>query len=340
MKKKMLKGLSLSLALALLVFLLTGCAASAIRDAVTNGGSSSTGSAKGTASFFADSAMAEGYYDMEAPVPAPSEYATDDYDSLVKGETVGTAESYDKIIYSGSANVETVRFDETLERVYEMIDVYGGFLESSYVTGKDYYSTYYNRNTYRTATFTIRVPRSAFQSFTGALDTLGNVTNTTIEAQNITTSYYDTESRLATYRTEEERLLAMLEKADTVEDMLNIEDRLASVRYNIESLTSTLTNWDSKLSYSSLYLRISEVSELTQQAPITYTFGQRIVQGFKDSVSWLGEAGQALVVFIAGALPILVILAVIALVIVFIIRAKRKKKKAKMMVNLPVDSPK
>lgn len=338
MKKKTLKYLSLVLALMLLSFLLTGCAAGAIRDAISNGSGGSGAKASSSASY--SGAMTEAYYDMDAPVPAPAEYATGEYDSMMKGETAGTADSYDKIIYSGYATVETIRFDETLEQVYEMIDAYGGFLESSYVTGKDYYSTYYNRNTYRTASFTIRVPRSAFQSFTGALETLGNVTGTTIEAQNITTSYYDTESRLATYRTEEERLLAMLEKADTVEDMLNIEDRLASVRYNIESLTSTLTNWDSKLSYSTVELRISEVSELTQQTPITYTFGQRIVQGFKSSVSWLGNAGQALVVFIAGALPILVILAVITLIIIFIIRAKRKKKKEKMMVNLPVDSPK
>jgi len=246
----------------------------------------------------------------------------------------------EKIIYQGSATIETTDFDKTLADLDAMIASYHGFVERTDISGQSYESSYYKRASLRRAEYTIRVPKTAFMDMKTGLESLGYVTNTNYWTENVTARYMDIESRLATYRTEEERLLAMLEKADTVEDMLNIEDRLASVRYNIESLTSTLTNWDSKLSYSTVELRISEVSELTQQTPITYTFGQRIVQGFKSSVSWLGNAGQALVVFIAGALPILVILAVITLIIIFIIRAKRKKKKEKMMVNLPVDSPK
>ena len=99
------------------------------------------------------------------------------------------------------------------------------------------------------------------------LNTLGNVTYKTSGIQNITVEYTDTESRLKAYRTEEERLLVMLEKAETVEDMLNIEDRL-SLRCATasESLTSTLMNWDSLISYSTVTLQITEVSRIT---PIT-----------------------------------------------------------------------
>ena len=245
------------------------------------------------------------------------------------GNQVARAETYDKIIYSGSANVETIHFEETVEKVYEMIDWYRGFLESAYVTGKDYSSQYYNRNSYRTADFVIRVPRENFSAIRTDLDKLGSVTYTSVEAQNITSAYTDTESRLQTYRVEEERLLDMLKKADLVEDMLNIEDRLSSVRYQIESLTSALTNWDSKINYSTLRLSVQEVKELTEEKPITRTFGDDILAGIRSSLDWLLQAGKDIVIFLVSALPLLIIPAVIVVVILVVVRSARRKKKKK-----------
>ena len=340
MKQKTRSILCLSLAVLLIAALLCGCGAkSESRDSVANGGSMTASSAMN----FAPSAPteAESYY--YASDDAYYDMAAGDYDYYEKTDggamlSGGSgeqpkAETYDKIIYSGNARVETVDFDNVLERIYGMVDGYGGFLESSYITGKDYYSSYYDRASYRNASFTIRVPREAFRSFTGSLEELGNLTYSSYEAQNISTSYYDTQSRLSTYRTEEERLLEMLNKAENVEDMLNIEDRLAMVRYNIESLTTTLTNWDSKINYSTLYLEVQEVKELTKETPITRTFGEDLVQGVKDSLEWLGEAIKNSIIFIASAIPVLIIPAVIVVVVILCIRARKRKKMEKVSEN-------
>ena len=243
------------------------------------------------------------------------------------GEQSARADAYDKIIYSGSANVETIHFEETVEKVYQMIDFYNGFLESAYVTGKDYSSQYYNRYSYRTAEFVIRVPRESFSDMRTNLDALGSVTYTSVEAQNITSAYMDTQSRLETYRVEEERLLDMLKKADLVEDMLDIEDRLSSVRYQIESLTTTLNNWDSKINFSTLRLSVQEVKELTEEKPIARTFGDDIREGIQSSLDWLAQSGKDLVVFLVSALPLLVIPAIIVVAVILIVRSKRRKKK-------------
>lgn len=237
------------------------------------------------------------------------------------------ADSYDKIIYSGSANVETIRFDETVDQVYQMIDRYQGFLESSYVTGRDYSSQYYDRYSYRNAQFVIRVPRENFSSLRSDLDTLGNVTYSSVGAQNITNEYRDTESRMKAYRVEESRLLEMLEKAENVDDMLNIEDRLSNVRYQIESLTTTLNNWDSKINYSTMCLSVQEVKELTIEKPIARTFGEDLRDGIRSSWEWLGQAGKSIVIFVVSALPLLVVPAIIALVIILLIHHSRRKKK-------------
>ena len=336
MNKTMKKITALLLALFALTILLAGCGGGrpGTEPAAPAYESGVMGYGKNAAPVMADAAPGGGAYFYSGDYA----YEAEDYDAVMSGSSGGDssaarADSFDKIIYSGSASVETIRFEETIEKVYVLIEEYGGFVESSYVTGKDYSTTYYNRPSYRSASFTIRVPRESFQSFTGALEGLGNLTRSSVQAQNITSSYYDTQSRLSTYRTEEERLLEMLGKADTVEDMLSIEDRLANVRYNIESLTTTLTNWDSKINYSTLELSISEVKELTQETPITRTFGQDIAERFRSSCQWLLQAVKNGILFFISAVPVLIIPIVIVIVVLLIIRAKRSSKRRKNDVD-------
>ena len=335
-KKRTFSWIALCLSILLLAGLTAGCGGRSNSSETASGGSMAKAAApvEAPAAFdISDEAYWDGgeYYGGAAQAAPAPDYG----EAILPGESgTAPAETFDKIIYSGSANVETIRFDETLEQVYALIAEYGGFLESSYVSGKDYYSTYYSRPSYRSASFTIRVPREKFQSFTGALEALGNLTNSSVQAQNITSSYFDTQSRLNTYRTEEERLLDMLKKAETVEDMLNIEDRLASVRYNIESLTTTLTNWDSKVNYSTVDLYISEVKELTPETPITRTFGEELSQRFRDSWEGLVRGVKNFVLFLLGASPILIPVLAVIVVIILIIRSKIRKKREKKAVEV------
>lgn len=233
----------------------------------------------------------------------------------------------EKIIYTGYGEIETVDFDKSVEQVYTLVERYGGFIQSSYVTGKDYNTQYYGRDSYRRAHFSVRVPKDKYASMTDSLTELGNVTYSSNEAQNITSAYVDTESRLKAYRIEEERLLEILEKADTVADMITIEDRLSTVRYNIESLTSQLKNWDSQVNYSTVELELREVKELSDEPVLKETFWQEIKRGVTNSVKWLISFSKNAVIFIASALPILIVPVIIIAVIVLLIRANTKRKK-------------
>jgi hypothetical protein len=230
----------------------------------------------------------------------------------------------EKIIYSADARVESLDFDASVASVYDLIDRTGSFLESSEVAGNNYSSSGYKSG--RTANFVIRVPRESFQELTDSLSTLGNVPYRKIYTENITADYFDTESRLNAYRTEEERLLAMLEKAETVEDMLNIEDRLSQVRYNIESLTSTLMNWDSLISYSTVTLQITEVSDYTENTPVQQTYWQKIVDAFGGSLEGIASFFKWLLIALIAILPILVVVGII-LAVVFLIRHSIRKKR-------------
>ena len=146
----------------------------------------------------------------------------------------------DKIIYSADATLETTDFDTAVEKLGALIEQYGGFIESSSVRGVNIY----NRGGYgrRSADYTVRIPSKNFSTLMNELPGIGNVPYTHTYTENITAQYYDAQARLTAYETQEQSLLAMLEKAETVEDIINIEDKLTDVRYNIDSVKSRLTN--------------------------------------------------------------------------------------------------
>ena len=271
----------------------------------------------------------------EAPAADEDTSGGDDSGDLNRDTGLDTIDTQsgslaDKIIYTAYAEVETVEFDETLDRVDQMLEQYGAFLESSSVTGASYEDSYYGNQTYRRATFVIRVPKENYEAMTNDLSVLGNVVSSTSSGQNITSQFTDTESRLATYEIEEERLLAMLEQAENVEDMITIESRLSEVRYEIESLTTTLRNWQNQVDYSTVTLTISEVAELTDIVPAQRTYLEEIGDGLKSTFKAIASFFKWLLKTLIVLLPVLVILAVIALIVIFSVRCSSRRRKKKM----------
>ncbi len=234
-----------------------------------------------------------------------------------------------KMIYTAEATVQTLAFDEAVEQVSALTTEYGGFIQSSSVTGRDYYASSRKYTTYRNATFVLRIPSERFSGIEDALSSIGNVTYFTADTENITTRYYDTQGRLSTYRTEEERLLAMLEKCETVEDMITIESRLSEVRYEIESLTTTLNSYDQQVAYSTITLYLNEVAELTEEEPVVRSYWQQIGDGFVDSLQSIGHFFKALFKAILCGIPYLAVLAAVAAILIPLIRKLRRRRKAK-----------
>lgn len=319
MKKTITKVLLLILAAAMLTACATGC------------GAASASKADYSSSAPADNGKYDYAEEDEAwPEPSPAE-APSSANSIGggAGETaVPSPDFSEKLIYTADAEIETRNFDESVAAVQALLDRYGAFLESSYTGGRSYRSQYYGYADYRSASFVIRVPKEHYAELTSGLSTIGNVTSMNTWVENITSQYTDVESRLKTYRTEEERLLAMLEKAETVEDMIAVESRLSEVRYNIESLTSTLRNWDHEVDYSTVNIHLQEVEELTSPTATQRTYGEKLRDGLSDTLSDVGRFFSNLLLWIVSALPVLVILAVIAAVAAILIRRGIRRRRS------------
>lgn len=256
--------------------------------------------------------------------------------AVVAGE--GSAESVDapevdpaKIIYSADATVETTEFDNTLTQVAEMVDSFNGWIESSSVNGANYYNTARGNVSSRAAHYTLRIPSSRFEALMSSLSKLGNVPYTYTYTENVTTQYYDTQARLTAYQTQETRLLEMMELAESVEDVITIEEKLTELRYQIEALQSRLNNWDREVSYSTVNLSIDEVQvytpESTGKARLSYP--ERLWNALKSGLKSIGLFFSDLLLWLVEALPSLVVLGAVIYAAVKLIKRSRAKRKAK-----------
>lgn len=274
----------------------------------------------------------EAYYYAEEPMYEPAPAAANGLSVNQSASAGGSAETPSqkpsKIIYSANVRVETTDFDGTLSALDQLVEEYGGWIESSSVNGTNYADRSRGSVSRRSASYTLRIPSDRFQELMSSLSALGNIPFSHIYTENVTAQYYDVQARLVAYTAQEQRLLEMMEMAETVEDVILLEDRLTEVRYQIEALQSTLNNWDRQVSFSSVYLDISEVQEYSPEPQVQPSYGQQLLSALQDGLHDAGAFFKGLLLWLTGALPALVILAVLTVVVVLIVKRIRKKRRA------------
>ena len=266
-------------------------------------------------SYAAAEMAADGEYGF-APVPMPSSVAGGG--SSKEGDVPD--ENPEKIIYAADVTVETTTFDESVAGVNELVERYDGWIESSSISGSNFYQKSKGTASTRDASFTLRIPSRRFNEMMESLSALGNVPYSHIYTENVTSRYVDTQARLKAYTTQEARLLEMMELAETVEDVIIIEDRLTELRYQIESLQSTLNNWDRRVSYSTITLTVKEVREYTPEIKEEPSYWEELKEAVKEGFENAGQILKDLLVFLIEILPVLIILIPVIWLLVWIVK--------------------
>lgn len=234
-----------------------------------------------------------------------------------------TAQVNRKLIRTFDINIQTKEFDEVLEGIQAKVQELGGYIEQSSLDGGSAYYTSYNRY----SNMTVRIPSDKLDSFVENVKESANVTYISESTEDITLKYVDTESRKIALETERDRLLELLEKAETVEDIITIEGRLSEVRYQLESYASQLRTYDNQVDYSTVYINIDEVDRETKVEP--KTFWEEVVEEFGDSLYDMGRGFRNFAIWFLGSSPYLVLWAVIIAAIVFVMKGLGKKKALK-----------
>ncbi len=230
----------------------------------------------------------------------------------------------EKIVYSGSLFIETLTYEDTVKKLYDLVEKKGGIIQSE--NSSEYSPNYSSDRTARTLNLTIRIPAKEFRSFIKGAEGIGKVTNMNTQADNITKNYYDVASRRASLRTELDRLNELLEVAETTEDLLSIMDRIAYVQGDLDSLEAQLRNMDTDVAYSTMTIDIDEVIEysVTPQG-----FGERVADAVVGSWHNFIYVVQNIIIFLIYLLPAVIAFLVFAVVVLIIIFICHKKHIAK-----------
>ena len=230
-----------------------------------------------------------------------------------------------KLIRNVNLSLQTKEFDTVLENMSQKVKDLGGYIQDSSVWGSSSDSS-----SSRSASYTLRIPSDKLDEFIDVVETLGNVTYKNESVDDVTLRYVDVDSHKKALETEQERLLALLEKAENVEDIITIENRLSDVRYELENYESQIRLLDNQIDYSTVYVDISEVSRVTDTGK--QGFFEEVASRFSDSVYVVLMGLRGFAIGILGSLPILVVWGVILAVVVILLRKfvfKKSKKNKK-----------
>lgn len=226
-----------------------------------------------------------------------------------------------KLIRDVNMSVEARDFDGVLSQITDKVRELGGYVESSDVSGISVNS--YGGSQQRYADIRARIPADRLDRFVETVESAGNVTSKQEQVTDVTLRYSDVQSRKKSMEIEQERLWALLEKAESLDAVVALEARLSEIRYELESYTSQLRLYDNQVDYSTVSINMREVKDLTPTAPDS--IGTRIQKGFNRSLNNLGEAGTDLIVWIASNSPILLVLAVIIAAVVLFVRGLSRR---------------
>lgn len=231
-----------------------------------------------------------------------------------------------KLIRDVNMSVEARDFDGVLSQITDKVRELGGYVESSDVSGISVNS--YGGSQQRYADIRARIPADRLDRFVETVESAGNVTSKQEQVTDVTLQYSDVQSRKKSMEIEQERLWALLEKAESLDAVVALEARLSEIRYELESYTSQLRLYDNQVDYSTVSINMGEVKDLTPTAPDS--IGTRIQKGFNRSLNNLGEAGTDLIVWIASNSPILLVLAVIIAAVVLFVRGLSRRMQGRL----------
>ena len=187
------------------------------------------------------------------------------YQGFVSGESSRVSEraSDERMVtYSASLTLSVKNTDETREMLIEQVKNNDGFIV---------------RET--ESSITTRIPSENMGNFINTAKTLGKTENESKTGTDITDQYRDNVIRLDNLKSVRERYLALLEKANTVSDILDIEKELERVNTDIEILEGKIKYAELSVAYSNITVRFREKAK---PGPIGWIF-----YGLYRGIKWL-----------------------------------------------------
>jgi hypothetical protein len=185
-----------------------------------------------------------------------------------------------KIVRNATLDLQVENIAAAVQQIEDADGAAGGFVSSSNVIVSNTDDTGDSVERTQTASVTIRVPADAYSPVMSQLRGIAKETVAeTSDASEVTEEYTDLQARLRNLGATEARYLELLARAVTIDEILTVQDRLNTVRLEIEQVTG----------------RINVLNSLTDFATITVRLSlpAAVAEASGDNQNWVEEAWSA-----------------------------------------------
>jgi hypothetical protein len=163
-----------------------------------------------------------------------------------------------KLIRNANVEIEIVSFDEAVQKITAFANEDHGYIATT--------SSERQENGKLRGEVVVKVLPGNLDRFLQKVRGVGDLKNQTIDTEDVTKAYFDTDARLKNAHVMEQRLIDMLKtKTGKVSDLLQVEKELGRVREEIEKMQGELKYWDSQVQFATVTISLSE-KDLEQPA--------------------------------------------------------------------------
>ncbi len=160
-----------------------------------------------------------------------------------------------------SISVKAGSFDSSLGAVRSLVE-----LEQGYVAGTDAQANPVANDQIRTGVITFMVPAAKFDETVDALAKMGKVQSEHISGNDVSAQYVDLQARLANEEAQRNAMIALLAKAQTVEQIIAVQNQLGLITGQIEQLKGQIQYIEHNVAFSTISVQLTEAG-----APVTST---------------------------------------------------------------------
>ncbi|MCL6599268.1 MAG: DUF4349 domain-containing protein [Alicyclobacillus macrosporangiidus] len=193
------------------------------------------------------------------------------------------------VIEQATVNISTSDVRQAAAKVSRMVEGYGGFVESSRES---------TDNGQLTVWMTVRVPETDFTPFLNGVKGLGTVTNFSQTGQDVTQQYNGLQQQLEELKSEADAYTRLFNKAQTMKDMIDIQQALVQVNSQIAQLNQQLHDLNRSVQLATVNLTLTPPSFAGAASGDT-----PVIEALLQSFHVLQKSAYALVTMIAWLLP-------------------------------------
>jgi hypothetical protein len=208
-----------------------------------------------------------------------------------------------KISKNAQLEIKVKSLDDSMNFITNKTNSYKGYIvsSSSYAPNTDYET--------KTANISLRVPSDSLDQFLIEIKTYAKETiHESIFTQDITEEYIDVKAKITSMESSEQRLTKLLDKTESVNEIVEVEKELSRLRGEIDSLKGRFKFIENSVVTSLIHIYMEEIPNPVSISDPSWNTRDIALDAIK-ALSSFGQFIVSVIVFIFVFTPVWILIA-------------------------------